>query len=78
MPTFLTSLIIAAWIGAIALLSVQNATPVTLRFHTFESVQIPLGLVITFAAALGMVGMALTLPSLQINRSSTQREDFEE
>jgi uncharacterized integral membrane protein len=78
MPTFLTSLIIATWIGAIALLSVQNAAPVTLRFLTFESVQIPLGLVITFGAALGMVGMALTLPSLQVNRSSTQREDFEE
>ncbi|MDX2217167.1 MAG: LapA family protein [Oculatellaceae cyanobacterium bins.114] len=77
MTNFLVSLIVAFWISAIALLSVQNAAPVTLRFLTFQSVQMPLGIVVAFGAAFGTVGMALVLPSLKPSRS-TQREDFEE
>jgi uncharacterized integral membrane protein len=62
MANFLTSLIVAFWISAIALISVQNATPVTLRFLTMQSIQMPLGIVIALGAATGTVGTALVLP----------------
>jgi uncharacterized integral membrane protein len=68
MAKFLTALIFAVWIVAIALLSVQNAAPVSLRFLAFESVQIPVGLVLALSAALGMVGMAIALPLLRLSK----------
>ncbi|MBD2460399.1 LapA family protein [Oscillatoria sp. FACHB-1407] len=77
MANFIVSIIIAFWIMAIALISVQNAAPVTLRFLTFQSVQMPLGIVVAFGAAIGTVGMALILPSLKPSRSAA-REDFED
>jgi uncharacterized integral membrane protein len=63
--SLLTSLIIAAWIGAIAVISVQNFTPVSLKFLRFESFQIPVGLVLAFSVGLGIVGMALVQPLLR-------------
>jgi uncharacterized integral membrane protein len=68
MAKFLTALIFAVWIVAIALLSVQNAAPVSLRLLAFESVQIPVGLVLALSAALGMVGMAIALPLLRLSK----------
>jgi uncharacterized integral membrane protein len=68
MAKFLTALIFAVWIVTIALISVQNATPVALRFLVFESVQIPVGLVLALCAGLGMVGMAIALPLLRWSR----------
>lgn len=61
MTRFLTSLIVAVWVSLIALIAIQNATPVSLRFLGLQSVAIPLGLVIAFSASLGMVGAALLL-----------------
>ncbi|MEH2312822.1 MAG: LapA family protein [Nostoc sp.] len=59
---FLTSLVVAVWVIAIAIISVQNATPVSLKFLTFQSIQIPMGLVLTFSAGIGLIGMALLQP----------------
>jgi uncharacterized integral membrane protein len=59
---FLTSLIIAIWVVAIAIISVQNATPISLKFLTFQSVQIPVGLFLAFSAALGLIIMAVLQP----------------
>jgi uncharacterized integral membrane protein len=68
MSKFFTILIFALWVVAIALISVQNATPVALRFMMFESVRVPVGLVLALSAALGMVGMAIALPLLRFSR----------
>ena len=55
-------LIIAIWVVAIALISVQNATPVSLQFLVFQSIQIPLGLMLAFAVAVGLLGTAVLQP----------------
>ncbi|HEY9629860.1 MAG TPA: LapA family protein [Coleofasciculaceae cyanobacterium] len=78
MAKLIIMVIVAFWVSAIALLSVQNAAPVALRFLGFQSVQLPLGLVIAFSAAIGMVGMAIVLPLLRSAVGlSANREDFE-
>jgi uncharacterized integral membrane protein len=51
--------IVAVWVVAIALISVQNATPVSLRFFVFKSIQIPFGLMLALSVAMGLIGMAL-------------------
>jgi uncharacterized integral membrane protein len=56
------ALIIAVWVMAIALISVQNATPVSLRFLALQSIQIPFGLVLAFVVAGGLLGMAILQP----------------
>ncbi|MBE9192760.1 LapA family protein [Gloeocapsopsis crepidinum LEGE 06123] len=62
LANLLTIVILAGWVVAIAIISVQNATPVSLRFLTFQSIQLPAGLVLAFSAALGMLAMASTQP----------------
>jgi len=62
LANLLTSLIVAGWIAAIAILSVQNATPVSLKFLNFESIQVPMGLVLAFSACIGIIAMSLLQP----------------
>lgn len=61
MTKFLLVVIPAFLVVAIAILSVQNATPVSLRFLAFRSVDLPFGLWLGFGLAAGMVGMASLL-----------------
>lgn len=75
---FLTSLVVAVWVIAIAIISVQNATPVSLKFLTFQSIQIPMGLVLAFSAGVGLIGMALLQPLwglAGIGQSNSRLED---
>ncbi|MEH2194781.1 MAG: LapA family protein [Nostoc sp.] len=75
---FLTSLVLAVSVIAIAIISVQNATPVSLKFLTFQSIQIPMGLVLAFSAGLGLIGMALLQPLWGIaasGRGNSRLED---
>ncbi len=51
----------ASWVMAMAILSVQNATPVSVKFLGFRSVELPFGVVLSFGVAGGMLGMALLL-----------------
>ncbi|MEH2353987.1 LapA family protein [Nostoc sp.] len=75
---FFTSLVVAVWVIAIAIISVQNATPVSLKFLTFQSIQIPMGLVLAFSAGIGLIGMALLQPLwglAGIGQSNSRLED---
>lgn len=58
-PVFLISLVMAAWTIASALLSVQNAIPVSLKFLNFQSIQMPVGFVLGTSAGIGLLGGAL-------------------
>jgi uncharacterized integral membrane protein len=78
MKTFVNlfiSIVIAGWVVAIAILSVQNATPVSLKFLSFQSIQIPVGLVLAFSAALGLVGVAILQPLWDLNASKSRVDD---
>ncbi|TBR60193.1 LapA family protein [Mastigocladus laminosus UU774] len=62
LATLLTIIILVFWIMSVALISVQNATPVSLKFLNFQSIQLPVGLLLAFCAAVGMIGMGLLQP----------------
>jgi uncharacterized integral membrane protein len=55
----LISVILGIWMGAIAILSVQNATPVQLSFLGLQSIQMPVGVVLAFAVAIGTITGAI-------------------
>jgi uncharacterized integral membrane protein len=69
------ALVVAFWVSAIALLSVQNASPVSLRFLNLQSIDLPVGLVIAFSAAAGMVGAAAVLPLWRSDRPRPRKRD---
>ena len=48
MAKLLITIVPAVWIALIAIISVQNATPVSVKFITFRSIEIPLGVAIGF------------------------------
>ncbi|NJP10703.1 MAG: DUF1049 domain-containing protein [Leptolyngbyaceae cyanobacterium RU_5_1] len=75
LPGLLTSLILAGWIGAIAILSVQNFTPVSFQLFGIQSIQIPFGLVLAFSVGLGAVGTAIV--QVLIGNAFSQ-EEFED
>jgi uncharacterized integral membrane protein len=75
LANLLTSLVVAIWVVAIAILSVQNATPVSLKFLNFQSIQLPLGLVLAFSAALGIIFIALTQPLWSLADSRAKSEN---
>ncbi|MDP5337526.1 MAG: LapA family protein [Nodularia sp. (in: cyanobacteria)] len=76
-PIFI-SLVVAIWVVAIAIISVQNATPVSLKFLTFQTIQIPVGLVLAFSAGVGLIGMALLQPLWGIVGSGSSKSRFDD
>ncbi len=74
----LTSLILAGWVSAIAIISVQNYTPVSVKFLTFQSIQIPIGIVLGFSAAVGVIGGAIAPILFRGYNSSNQNEESSE
>lgn len=77
----LTSLLIAFWIIAVAIVAVQNAEPVSLRFLSYQSIQIPFGLLLAFSAGIGIIGMGILIPvwglSGSVRGNSTSDDDPE-
>lgn len=55
------ALVPAVWVAAIAIIAVQNATPVSFRLLTLQSIEIPFGVLLAFCVAIGMVASALIL-----------------
>ena len=60
---FISSLIIAGWVSAIAVLAIQNIQSVSLTFLVWQSIQFPVGVLLAFCASIGFVGGSL-LPVL--------------
>ncbi|MEM7726957.1 MAG: LapA family protein [Cyanobacteria bacterium P01_A01_bin.45] len=74
----LISLVIAFCVIFIALLSVQNAQPVYLKLFTFQSINMPVGLLLTFSFATGLILMSI-LPSIwnAIDSGSSKNSRFQ-
>ena len=72
MQKLLLTVLPAVWIVAIAILSVQNATPITVNFLAFRSVQLPFGVVLSFCVASGMIMTALAIAWLGPPRTTTR------
>lgn len=60
---FISSLIIAGWVSAIAVLAIQNIQAVSLKFLVWQSIQFPIGVLLAFCASIGFIGGSL-LPVL--------------
>ncbi|NMG08928.1 LapA family protein [Brasilonema sp. UFV-L1] len=72
------STVIALWVIGVAILSVQNAESVSLRFLSFQSVQIPVGLVLAFCAGFGIVSVALLQPLWSLAGSGQRNSQSED
>ena len=68
MQKLLPMLVCAVWVVIIAIFSVQNATPIAVRFLVFQSVELPLGVVLSFGVAGGVAITALLLMLLSPRR----------
>jgi len=78
LANLLTSLILAAWIGAIAILAIQNFTPVSLKFLAFESIQLPVGIVLAFSVGIGVIGGAIAPVLWQLAGGQRQQYQYED
>ncbi|WP_293095911.1 LapA family protein [Moorena sp. SIOASIH] len=74
----LTSLIVAIWIGAIAIFSIQNITEVSVKFLVFESIDLPIGVVLAVSVGIGLVGGAIAPLVWQLLRQSWKFRDSED
>lgn len=59
LATTLTALILAGWMGAAAIVAVQNFTPVSFKILTIQSIEIPFGVVLALSAGLGAISTAI-------------------
>jgi lipopolysaccharide assembly protein A len=57
--SLLSSLILAILLVAIAIFSIQNIQDVSLKFLTFESITIPVGVLLALCSAIGIILGAL-------------------
>ncbi len=68
-------MLVACWMVAIAFISVQNAQPTSIAFFGQQSIAMPFGLLLTFTAVVGMVGISLLQPLLLPSRRDRTQED---
>lgn len=61
MARLILTAVFAVEVVAIAIIAAQNGTPVSVSFLFFQSVSIPLGVMLAFYAAAGLIGTALFL-----------------
>ena len=67
------ALLIAFWLGAIAIFSIQNITAVSLKFLFWQSIQLPVGVLLAFCVGLGLI-LGTLLPLLLPRSRNTRRQ----
>jgi len=79
-PLLAMSFLLAFLVSAIGILSVQNAQPVSLNFIWFQSIQMPVGVVLAISLSAGLIGGAILQPLwiLSASQPVTDREELEE
>lgn len=51
----ITSILVMGWIISIAVFSIQNIQAVSVRFLLFESIKMPIGVLLAFCVGFGLV-----------------------
>lgn len=51
--SFLGSTIVAGWIVTMAVFAIQNVNPVALKFLQFQSIKLPVGILLAFCLGFG-------------------------
>jgi uncharacterized integral membrane protein len=79
-PLLALSFLLAFLVSAIGILSVQNATPVSLNFIWFQSIQMPVGVVLAISLSAGLIGGAILQPLwiLSASQPVNNRAELEE
>ncbi|NEP76935.1 MAG: DUF1049 domain-containing protein [Okeania sp. SIO3C4] len=73
----LSSIILALWVSGIAIFSVQNSAPISLKFIAFQSIQIPIGVILAFSVSVGVIISSILLPPLFVfGQAKEHQEDF--
>ena len=71
---FLICLVMALWLVAIAILSVQNATLVSLSFLNLRSIQMPIGVVLGVSVGIGTIGGSVAMMGPSVFKSNSRRK----
>ncbi|XZO01369.1 MAG: lipopolysaccharide assembly protein LapA domain-containing protein [Microcoleus sp.] len=79
-PLLAISFLLAILVSAIGIISVQNATPVSLNFTLFQSIPMPVGVVLAISLSVGILGGAILQPLWMLSASEavTDRAELEE
>jgi len=82
LTNFLTNLILAIGLGIFVVFAIQNVTPTSLKFLLFESIQLPISILLTFCFTLGLLlGALLPLfwkrPVKRRSRSDDLEDEFD-
>ncbi|WP_013324908.1 lipopolysaccharide assembly protein LapA domain-containing protein [Gloeothece verrucosa] len=73
LTNLIASLLVAVWMVTLAVFSIQNITPVSLKFLLFESIQFPLGVLLSGCAAGGIIAGAIAPLLVARPRKSNRR-----
>ncbi|MEA5509991.1 LapA family protein [Crocosphaera sp. UHCC 0190] len=86
LTNFMVAGLIAFWLGAIAIFSIQNITAVSLTFLLWQSIKLPIGVLLAFCVSGGFILGAL-LPILwqplkpkgkrRLSRETQSSNDFD-
>jgi uncharacterized integral membrane protein len=71
----LAVLLLAVWLLVVALISVQNAQLVSLTAFGVKTIELPFGLLLTFAAVTGMVGTIVLAPIFRPGGARANKPD---
>jgi uncharacterized integral membrane protein len=75
---FLLSCLLGLGITAAALLSVQNATAVSIKLLIWQSVPLPFGMILALAISGGLLLVAFIYPVGQMTAAPNTKLDFDE
>ncbi|MDV3002372.1 MAG: hypothetical protein N5P05_003978 [Chroococcopsis gigantea SAG 12.99] len=70
---FMAASIVAGWIMTMAVFSIQNITPITLKLLTLESIKLPVGILLAFCLGIGFFIGALLPPLLGATNNKRKR-----
>jgi uncharacterized integral membrane protein len=70
----------AVWMGIVAVFSIQNIEAISLKFFTFETIRLPVGVLLSFCLALGLILGAIAPLLLPPSQSAKRRryDQFDE